>query len=109
MATTYKILGQITGSLSGSMATLYTVPGATQTVVSSLVISNQSSTATPYRIAAIPSGTSLEAKNYLAFNVAISGSDSTALTLGITLGAGDFIQVSGVPTGSFSLFGSEIS
>jgi hypothetical protein len=109
MATTYKILGQITGSVTSSFGTLYTAPGSTQTVVSSLVVSNQSATNTPYNIAVIPSGGSLTSKNYLAYNVAISGSDSIALTLGITLGAGDFVQVSGVPTGSFSLFGSEIS
>jgi hypothetical protein len=107
MATTYKILGQITGSSATS--SLYTAPVATQTVVSSLVVTNRSSTSSTFWIAALPSGSTLDPKHYLAFNVPVSGSDSTALTLGITLGAEDQIQVSGLATGSFSLFGSEIA
>lgn len=107
MATTYKILGQITGSSATS--SLYTAPAATQTVVSSLVVTNRSSTNSTFWIAALPSGSTLDLQHYLAFNVPISGSDSTALTLGITLGAEDQIQVSGMATGSFTLFGSQIS
>lgn len=107
MATTYKILGQVTGSSATS--SLYTVPAATQAVVSSLVIANRTTTSSTFWIAAVPSGSTLENKHYLAFQVPISGSDSTALTLGITLGAQDQIQVSGVATGSFTLFGSQIS
>jgi len=107
MATTYKILGQITGS--SATASLYTVPGSTQAVVSSLVAANRSTSNSTYWIAVIPNGGSLENKNWVAFQVPISGSDSTALTLGLTLGAGDSVQVSGLTTGSFSLFGSEIS
>lgn len=107
MATTYKILGQITGSATTS--SLYVSPAATQTVVSSLVLANRSTENNIYYIAAIPSGSTLEDKHWLAYNVPISGSDSTALTLGITLNAEDSIEVSGLTTGSFSLFGSQIS
>jgi hypothetical protein len=107
MATTYKILGQLAGTTATS--SLYTSPALTQTVVSSLVVCNQSTANSTFWIAAMPSGDTLSSENWLAFKVPISGSDSTALTLGITLNAGDFIQVSGVPTGSFSLFGSQIS
>ena len=107
MATTYKILGQITGS--SATASLYTSPVATQTVVSSLVVANRSLTNSTFWIAAIPSGSTLSNEHWLAFQVPISGSDSTALTLGITLGAGDQVQVSGLTTGSFNLFGSQIS
>lgn len=108
MATTYKILGQITGSTSVT-SSLYTVPAATQAVVSSLVLSNRSATTSTYSVAVVPSGSTLANQNWLAFGIAISGSDSTALTLGITLGTGDSIQVNGLATGSFSAFGSEIS
>lgn len=107
MPTTYKILGQITGS--SATASLYTSPSLTQTVVSSLVACNRSTSPSTYWIAVIPSGGTLSNEDWVAFNVPISGSDSTALTLGITLAAGDFIQVSGLATGSFSLFGSQIS
>ena len=107
MATTYKILGQITGSSATS--SLYTSPAATQTVVSSLVVANRSASNSSYYIAVVPSGSTLGVEDWLAFNVPISGSDSTALTLGITLGAGDSVQVSGLSAGSFNLFGSQIS
>jgi hypothetical protein len=108
MATTYKILGQITGSVS--TASLYTSPAATQTVVSSLVVANRGTTNNTYWIAVVPSGSTLGVEDWLAFQVPISGSDSTALTLGITLGQYDQVQVSGLAnSGSFNLFGSQIS
>ena len=107
MPTTYKILGQITGS--SATASLYTSPAATQTVVSSLIACNRSTTSSTYYIAVLASGSALSNEDWIAFATPISASDSTALTLGITLGAGDFIQVSGLATGSFSLFGSQIS
>jgi hypothetical protein len=108
MPTTYKILGQITGSVA--TASLYTSPASTQTVVSSLVVTNRGTANNTYYIAVTPSGSTLGDKNWLAFNVPITGSDSTALTLGITLGEYDKIEVSGLAnSGSFSLFGSQIS
>jgi hypothetical protein len=108
MATTYKILGQITGS--AATASLYTSPAGTQTVVSSLVITNRGTANNTYWIAVVPSGSTLAIEDWIAFNTPISGNDSTALTLGITLGAFDQIQVSGLAnSGSFNLFGSQIS
>jgi len=108
MPTTYKILGQITGSVA--TASLYTSPASTQTVVSSLVVTNRGTANNTYWIAVVPSGSTLGVEDWLAFNVPITGSDSTALTLGITLGEYDQIQVSGLAnSGSFNLFGSQIS
>lgn len=107
MPTTYRILGQLTGS--AATASLYTSPAGTQTVVSSLVACNRSSVSSTYWIAVVPSGSVFGVEDWVAFNTPISGSDSTALTLGITLNAGDSIQVSGLATGSFNLFGSQIS
>ena len=52
MPTTYKILGQITGSSATS--SLYTSPAATQTVVSSLVIANRSTSTAQFWVAAVP-------------------------------------------------------
>lgn len=108
MATTYKILGQITGSTSVT-SSVYTVPAAKSAVVSSVILANRSSTSSTYSLAVIPSGSSLDVKNWIALGVPISGSDSTALTLGVTLATGDSIQLNGLSTGSISVFGSEIS
>jgi glucose-6-phosphate dehydrogenase assembly protein OpcA len=109
MATTYKVLGQSNPGAT-TATTLYTVPSATQAVVSTIVIANQTSTAATYRIAIRPAGETLAAKHYVAYDIAVGASDSTALTLGITLGATDVITVYGsTATLSFTAFGSEIA
>ena len=109
MATTYKVLGQSNPSAT-TATTLYTVPAATQAVVSTIVICNQTATAATFRIAVRPAGASLAAQHYVAYDVTVGASDSTALTLGITLGATDVITVYGsTATLSFAAFGSEIA
>lgn len=109
MATTYKVLGQSNPSAT-TATTLYTVPSATQAVVSTIVICNQTGTAATFRIAIRVAGASLTASQYVAYDVTVGASDSTALTLGITLGAADVITVyASTATLSFAAFGSEIS
>jgi len=107
MPTTYKILGQVAGQ--ATTQSLYTVPAGTQAVISSLIVSNHSTSTATYDIAVIPSGSTLSTSRYVARNILMSGSDSSALTLGLTLGQFDSVNVAGVLTGSFSIFGSEIS
>lgn len=90
--------------------TLYTVPAATSTVVSTITICNQASSAATYRIAVRPAGAVLAAVHYIVYGATVAASDSTALTLGITLATTDVITVySSTATLSFSAFGSEIS
>ena len=109
MATTYKVLGQSNPSAT-TATTLYTVPSATQAVVSTIVICNQTSSNATFRIAVRPGGATLAAQHYVAYDVTVGASDSTALTLGITLGAADVITVYGsTATLSFAAFGSEIA
>ncbi len=109
MATTYKVLGQVIPSAT-TATTLYTVPAATSTVCSTLVVTNQAATAGSYRVAVRVAGASLESKQYLAYDVAIGANDSTALTLGITLNATDVVTIyASSATMSFNLFGSEIT
>jgi|Laugrefa1bdmlbdn_1035148.scaffolds.fasta_scaffold03025_2 hypothetical protein len=109
MPNTYKILGQITGS--ATIRPIYTTPAATQSVVSSIVIANRGTNNMFYRIAAITSGSTLDNQHYLAYDVPLSGSDSVALTLGISLNSGQRLE--GYASGSsvsasFSAFGTEI-
>ena len=109
MATTYKVLGQQNPSAT-TATTLYTVPSATQAVVSTIVICNQAAAAATFRISVRPAGAAQTAAMYLAYDVTVGASDSTALTLGITLGATDVITVYGsTATLSFAAFGSEIA
>ncbi len=109
MPTTYKVLGQVNPSAT-SATTLYTVPSATATVVSTLHVCNQAGTSGTYRIAIRPAGETLAAKHYVAYDIAIAVNDTTALTLGLTLAATDVITVyASSASMSFSAFGSEIS
>ena len=109
MATTYKVLGQSNPSAT-TATTLYTVPASTEAVVSTLVICNQTSSSATFRISVRPAGASQTAAMYLAYDVVVGGSDSTALTLGITLATTDVITIyTSAATLSFAAFGSEIS
>jgi hypothetical protein len=109
MATTYKVLGQVVPS-AATATTLYTVPSATQAVVSTLAICNQSATTITYRVAIRPAGATLASQHYLAFDSALTSNDTIFLTIGIALAATDVVTVYTSGTAqSFSLFGSEIT
>jgi hypothetical protein len=109
MPTTYKVLGQSNPSAT-TATTLYTVPAATQTVVSTVTVCNQTSTAGTYRIAVRVAGGALAASQYVAYDVSLPGNASDTLTLGLTLGAADVITVyASAATFSFNAFGSEIA
>ena len=109
MPTIYKVLGQSAPSATTD-TTLYTVPAATDAVVSSIVIANRDSSAATFRIAVRPGGASLANQHYIAYDVTVGASDSTVLTLGITLATTDVITVyASTANLSFSAYGSEIS
>lgn len=109
MATVYKVLAQSNPSAT-TLTTLYTVPSATSAVVSTITICNQTATAATYRIAVRPAGASIAAQHYIVYGATVAASDTTALTLGITLAATDVISVyASTANLSFSAFGSEIS
>ena len=109
MPKSYKILGQAAPAATTD-TTLYTVPAATQAVVSSIVIANRAAYQATYRIALRPAGATIENKNYIAYDVVVDASDSTTLTLGITLAATDVITVyASTANLSFNALGSEIT
>lgn len=108
MATaTYKVLAQSAPSAT-TATTLYTAAAAT--VVSTIVVANRAASPATYRIAVRPAGASLANEHYIAYDVTVGASDSTTLTLGITLAATDVITVyASTANLSFNAFGSEIS
>jgi len=109
MATAYKVLGQ-SNPAATTATTLYTVPASTSTVVSTVVICNQAATAATFRLSVRPAGAAQTNAMYLAYDVTVGASDSTALTLGITMATTDVLTVYGsTATLSFTAFGSEIS
>jgi glucose-6-phosphate dehydrogenase assembly protein OpcA len=109
MATTYKVLGQSNPSAT-TATTLYTVPSATQAVVSTIVIANLTASAATFRIAVRVAGATLANSQYVAYDITVGASDSTALTLGVTLNATDVLTVyASTANLTFTAFGSEIA
>lgn len=110
MATTYKVLAQAAPSAT-TETTLYTVPNSTSTVVSTISVANQAGTSGTYRIAVRPSADgSTTQKHWIVYGATVGASDSIMLTLGLTLAAGDKIQIYASSANmSFAAFGSEIS
>ncbi len=109
MPTTYKVLGQSNPSAT-TATTLYTVPASTQAVVSTIVIANLTATAATFRIAVRVAGAALANSQYVAYDITVGASDSTALTLGVTLNATDVVTVyASTANLTFTAFGSEIS
>lgn len=109
MPNVYKVLAQSNPSAT-TATTLYTVPSATSSVISTITVCNQAASAGSFRIAVRPAGASLAAEHYVAYDVAIAANDTTALTLGLTLATTDVVTIyASSATMSFNAYGSEIS
>ncbi len=112
MANVIKILAQAFPS-AASATTLYTVPStSTSTTVSSIVVCNQSATATSFRIWLRQGSASDGSTQYIYYDVPIAGNDTFVFTGGITLsstsGTADNIRIyATLGTLSFNLFGVE--
>ena len=112
MADAYKILG--TAANRNPSATtdtlLYTVPGSTSTVLSTIVVANRSATATTFRVATIESGGTLGNQHYVFYDVPIAGNDTFVCTLGATLEAAATVRIyAGAATLTFTLYGCEVT
>ncbi len=109
MATTYKVLAQSAPSAT-TATNIYTVPTSTSAVVSTIVVANRAASSATYRIAVRPDGATLANQHYIAYDVTVGASDSTTITLGITMDAADVITVyASTANLSFNVFGSEIA
>lgn len=109
MATTYKVLGQSAPSATTN-TDVYTVPSATEAVISTIAVANRATSSATYRIAVRPNGTAIANQHYIAYDVPVAANDSTVITIGITMDATDVLTVYASTTNlSFSVFGSEIA
>lgn len=109
MADTLKTLGQSKPS-AATLTAAYTVPGATSAVISTIVVCNQSSTETAFRISIAVGGAADTASQYIAYDAPIDGNDTVTITIGISLAATDVIRVyNTLATCSFNIFGTEIT
>ena len=109
MATTYKILGQSAPSAT-TETDLYTVPAATQVIVSTITVANRSSTSATFRIAVCSNGAATANKDYIAYDLSIAGNGILSFTLGLTIDSTDKIKVyASTANLSFGAFGTEIA
>jgi glucose-6-phosphate dehydrogenase assembly protein OpcA len=109
MATVYKVLGQSSPSAT-TATTLYTVPASTSTVVSTITVANLAGSAATFRISVRPAGASQTNAMYIAYDVTVGATDTTTLTLGLTLATTDIITVyASTANLSFNAYGSEIA
>lgn len=109
MPTTYKVLGQSAPSAT-TATTLYTVPSATATVISTITICNRAATAGTFRVAIRPAAATLANQHYIAYDSSVQANDTITLTLGITVATTDVVTVyASTADFSFNAYGSEIS
>jgi hypothetical protein len=109
MATSYKVLGQ-SAPAATTDTNIYTVPSATEAVISTIFVCNRGSEAATYRIAVRPNAATLANQHYIAYDVLILGSTSTAITVGVTMDAADVLTVRASSANlSFNVFGSEVA
>ena len=110
MATLYKVLGQ-SAPTAATATSLYTVPSATSTIISTInVVNTAASAADTIRIAVRPAGATLATQHYIVYGVSLSAASTFTYTGGITLATTDVVTIySANGTSSFNAFGSEIA
>ena len=109
MPTTYKVLGQSAPS-AATATSLYTVPAATSTIVSTITVANRGATAGTYRVYVRIAGAAAANAQYLVYDASLSANSTDTITLGITLAATDVISVYASNANfSFNAFGTELS
>jgi hypothetical protein len=109
MATAYKVLGQSAPSATTATA-LYTVPSATEAVISTISVCNRGTATATFRLSVRPDGAGLANQHYIVYDASIAAKDTLFLTVGATMNASDVLEVY-ASTGDFSFnaYGSEIS
>ena len=109
MATTYKVLGQLNPT-ANTLSNVYTVPSATQAVISTITVCNQSASNASYSISVSNNGVADNASHYIIRGGVVPAADSIGITLGLTLDATDQVRCNTNSANiSFNIFGSEIT
>ena len=105
-----KILGQSNPSAT-TVTTLYTVASAKEAVISTISVANTTATAATFRLILQPSAdvsATILTKQYLAYDITVGASDTTVITIGVTMAAGDVIKIYGSTAPlAFQAFGDE--
>ena len=109
MATVYKVLGQLKPG-ANTLADLYTVPGSTSAVLSSITVCNQTAVNASYSIAIAPNGETANDKHFIVRGGVVPQADAVGITLGLTMDAADVVRCNtNTSNVSFNVFGSEVT
>jgi hypothetical protein len=109
MAQNYRVLGQIAPAATTATG-IYTVPSATEAVVSSVTVCNRSASDATFRLSVRPDGAALANEHYLVYDATIVANDTIILTIGVTMDATDVLEAYASSADlSFHAYGSEIS
>ena len=104
-----KVLGQ-SNPAATTLTTLYTVPASKEAVVSSISVANLTGTAATFRLAVRPAGASIANQHYIGYDITVGASDSTIITVGLTLATTDVLSVyASTANIAFQAFGDEAS
>jgi len=104
-----KVLGQ-SNPAATTLTALYTVPSAKEAVISSISVANLTASDATFRLAIQPAGASIEDKHYLGYDITVGASDSTIITVGLTLATTDVLSVyASTADIAFQAFGDEAS
>lgn len=111
MGQSFKRLGAINPS-ANTQTNVYVVPAATEAVISTIAICNQSASNVSYSLILMDSSeysASAPASSFLVRGATVPAADTIFLTVGLTANAGSVIASNTNSSDvSFSLFGSEI-
>lgn len=92
---------------ANTAATLYTVPAATEAVVSTLAVANIGADAS-FRIAVRPAGATLADVHHIVYEATLAAGDSKFFTIGIALATTDVVTVRASTAGvAFTAFINE--
>ena len=109
MAIVYKVLGQLKPG-ANTLADLYTVPGSTSAVLSSITVCNQTAANASYSIAIAPNGETANDKHFIVRGGVVPQADAVGITLGLTMDAADVVRCNtNTSNVSFNVFGSEVT
>jgi len=110
MASAYKILGQAAPA-NTSNADLFTVPASHSYVVSSLVVTNTTTTAATARAFARIAGATAAASNAMLYDVSVPANSTATFSLGMTFAATDVLTIQTGTSNAltFTAFGSDVS
>ena len=87
----YKILGQVQPT-GNTMTTIYTVPAATNTMITTITVCNQSQNTVSVNVAANLSGSAISTRNFIITNYFLGATETLVLEPRISLNVGSILS-----------------